>query len=517
MSPLSAWRGHSIWRIAQPHFDPQAFLSLWASWRADAARPVHLHVVAQATTPPNSDALKPTAATPAPQQELARQLAAQCWGLLPGVHRLRFEQGHVCLTLCVGHAPEYAELLHDHPTGPCAPAWPLPPPNQRQVTVIGAGIAGAGTARALAERGWHVRVLDAGAAPAAGASGLPVGVVAPHTSLDDSVISRLSRAGIRAMRCAMQDWLQEGLDWSPSGVLEHRLPGKTRQGGVPPSWLNEEADAARAWTCEASQMASPHTGNTPTTHHALWHASGAWIKPARLVQALLAHPNIHWQGHARVSALRCLDTGVWQALQGDTVLAQSPRLVIATGPGTPGLIASATRDGSSPPIRPLRGQVSWGLHADAPDAPMPPTPVNGHGSFVHHVPTDEGPAWFAGATYDRLHDQPDVLEADHAENLARLAALLPETAHALTPQFAQTVRGWAGVRCSVSDRFPMVGPVPHAPEGLWMNAAMGSRGLTLGLLCGDILAARWHGEPLPVEARLAKALDATRFAFKLTP
>jgi tRNA 5-methylaminomethyl-2-thiouridine biosynthesis bifunctional protein len=306
--------------------------------------------------------------------------------------------------------------------------------------------------------------------------------------------------------------LQEGVDWSPSGVQEHRLPGKTRQGGVPPSWLQEDADAARAWTCDATAQTSSLPPNT------LWHASGAWLKPGCLVQALLQHPNIRWQGDARVDALRHLDSNnEWQVLQGSTVLAQSSRVVIACGPGSAALVASATRDGSAPPIRPLRGQVSWGLHIDTPDAPLPPTPVNGHGSFVHHVPTEEGPAWFAGATYDRLNDQPEVLVADHAENLTRLAALLPDTAQALAPAFASTVRGWAGVRCSVSDRFPMLGPVAQAPEGLWLNTAMGSRGLTLGLLCGEILAAQWHGEPLPVEARLAKALDATRFAAKLHP
>jgi tRNA 5-methylaminomethyl-2-thiouridine biosynthesis bifunctional protein len=57
----------------------------------------------------------------------------------------------------------------------------------------------------------------------------------------------------------------------------------------------------------------------------------------------------------------------------------------------------------------------------------------------------------------------------------------------------------------------MTGRVWNAPEGLYMNTAMGSRGLTLGLLCGELLAAQWHGEPLAIEARLAQFLDATRF------
>ena len=141
----------------------------------------------------------------------------------------------------------------------------------------------------------------------------------------------------------------------------------------------------------------------------------------------------------------------------------------------------------------------------------PATPVNGNGSFVHHVPTELGPAWFAGSSFDRVNDQPVVLPADHAENFARLQALLPDTAQTLAPVFASGVQGWAGVRCSVPDRLPVLGPVAHASEGLWVNAAMGSRGLTLALLCGELLAARWHGEPLPMEAQLAQALDANRF------
>jgi tRNA 5-methylaminomethyl-2-thiouridine biosynthesis bifunctional protein len=39
---------------------------------------------------------------------------------------------------------------------------------------------------------------------------------------------------------------------------------------------------------------------------------------------------------------------------------------------------------------------------------------------------------------------------------------------------------------------------------------MGSRGLTFAALCAELLAARFHAEPLPVEARLAEALDLAR-------
>jgi tRNA 5-methylaminomethyl-2-thiouridine biosynthesis bifunctional protein len=89
--------------------------------------------------------------------------------------------------------------------------------------------------------------------------------------------------------------------------------------------------------------------------------------------------------------------------------------------------------------------------------------------------------------------------------------LLPDTAEGLQSVFEHSVRGWAGVRCSVPDRLPVVGPVDQAPAGLWINTAMGSRGLTLAVLCGELLAARWHHEPLPVEHQLAQALNAQRY------
>jgi tRNA 5-methylaminomethyl-2-thiouridine biosynthesis bifunctional protein len=39
---------------------------------------------------------------------------------------------------------------------------------------------------------------------------------------------------------------------------------------------------------------------------------------------------------------------------------------------------------------------------------------------------------------------------------------------------------------------------------------MGSRGLTFAALCGELLAARLHGEPLPLPLSLAMALDVRR-------
>ena len=147
-------------------------------------------------------------------------------------------------------------------------------------------------------------------------------------------------------------------------------------------------------------------------------------------------------------------------------------------------------------------------------APMPPSPINGRGSFVPYVPTSEGEAWFLGSTYDRTHAHMGVTEEDHAFNLSRLAELFPKTAKALAPVFDKAVRGWVGVRCTLHDRLPLVGSVAGAPAGLWINSAMGSRGLTLGLLCSEILVAQMAGHPPPVDDHLVRAISSHRFAEK---
>lgn len=98
----------------------------------------------------------------------------------------------------------------------------------RQALVIGAGLSGSAVAHSLATRGWAVTVIDQGQAVGAGASGLPAGLAAPHVSPDDNVLSRITRAGVRATLQRAQALLHSGTDWALTGVLEHNLAGKRR-------------------------------------------------------------------------------------------------------------------------------------------------------------------------------------------------------------------------------------------------------------------------------------------------
>jgi tRNA 5-methylaminomethyl-2-thiouridine biosynthesis bifunctional protein len=114
-----------------------------------------------------------------------------------------------------------------------------------------------------------------------------------------------------------------------------------------------------------------------------------------------------------------------------------------------------------------------------------------------------------GASYERDTAQPSIKAPDHADNLTRLQTLLPQAADSLVDQFSpEKAQGWAGIRCATPNRLPLVTPlvIGGAQSQVWACTGMGSRGLSFAGLCAELLAARLHAEPLPIDLPLAKAL-----------
>ncbi len=398
--------------------------------------------------------------------------------------------------------------------------------------VIGAGLAGASVAAALACRGWQVQVLDGSPKPASGASGLPVGLLCPEVSRDDNPRSRLSRAGLRLTLQELRSYLTEGKDWGATGVRERRL-----QDGVE-----------------------------------MWHPQGAWVKPQALIRAWLGRPGVQFQGGAQVAALRYSghsghsDKG-WQLFNASgQCLASAYMVVIAaagatqalldsvyfasdagdTGDALPGDFADNGFSGGGanrlrhrvpeiallplPALRAVHGQLSWGLHPATGANGLPPCPVNGHGHLVAHVPQPDGLAWYAGATYETQNETQnpnqnvgqfdpasDRVAHAHAANFARLQHLLPEAAEALRGQFESAAGSgilghWRNTRYASTDRMPVAGPLMAGDQPtLWASTAFGSRGLSWAVLCAELIAARLGCEPLPIDQELARRIDSRRF------
>ncbi len=395
--------------------------------------------------------------------------------------------------------------------GRFAPPWsahkPLPQrPQPTSAVVIGGGLAGAAMAASLARRGHSVTVLDQATHPAAGASGLPAGLFGPHLSTDDAWLSQITRAGMRCTWQTLHDQADLQGAWAATGVLEHRV-GRGRH------WPHANVEAGRDWTRPADPD-TLHAAGLPPDAPAWWHERAGWIQPAALVRSLLAQPGIRWQGGCQVGTIK-RRTSSWTVCDptGNT-LAETDWLIVAAGPATRTLLAGplAALRPQGLPLNEVRGQMTGQLHA-AQTPRLPRFAINGHGALIPHVPSAEGPAWYCGATFDRSRQTALLDAADDDANLAKLRELLPELGGGCANSArAEMSRSWSGVRCTVADRVPLVGPVaPQALPGLWMSTAMGARGLCLALLCGEIAAA-WHGhEPLPLDDRLARHLAAQRF------
>jgi tRNA 5-methylaminomethyl-2-thiouridine biosynthesis bifunctional protein len=360
-----------------------------------------------------------------------------------------------------------------------------------------------------------VTVLDQATGAGAGASGLSVGLAAPHVSPDDNVLSRITRAGVGATLQRAQALLQSATDWALSGVLEHNLGGKRRLPTDPNTQDLTSVDPTIPASAELIAAAGLPLG-TP----ALWHGHAGWLRPQQLVAAQLKTPGIQVRWAQKVTTITRLGDA-WAVLgaQGET-LGQAPLLVVASAFDSLALLQD--QPGFAVPLNPLRGQVSFGLMADlmtdlgheAMHA-LPPFPVNGHGSFISGVPTTDGqPGWYIGSTFERNCEQAPVREEDHAANQVRLATLLPALGEAMKSQFSpETIQGWAGLRCTLPNRLPAVGPIDRQRlPGLWICAGMGARGISLAVLCGELTAACLANEPLPLSPDLAKHLWAERYA-----
>lgn len=559
-----AWRGRPGWVVAETGFGLGLnFLATWRAWQDDPQRCRHLHYAALDGFPvTRAELLRAATAYPA-VAGLASELAAQYpEPATPGFHVLTLDGGRVTLTLCIGEVlpmlqswrfladsvfldgfsparnpamwtPDVlravARLSHRQtrlatwtiasavrraladagftvttlpglpPKRDClaahyAPRWPAPAVPHRaagNATVVGAGLAGAALCRALGRRGWQLTLLDAASAPAAGASSLPAGLLAPHGTAAPTPLSRLTDAGAAWMARELPRLLPEGHGWQ-RGVLRKAA------------------------------------GDPPQGH---WLPAAMQVTPAALVAAWLAEArNGHLQEIWNSPVTRLVpDTKGW-ALHGagGQTLHTAGHVVLASAWGCATLLASWGGDALR--LSPVRGQLSLGRRsALAAGAALPAHPINGDGVFLPDCAWRGDHWWATGATYERGESLPAVQKNNTQANQRALAEWLPAVAADLAPAFdAGQVTDWAQIRCATGDRVPAAGSLPDVAamlpqhpvhqqprlQGLHLLAGLGSRGLTLALLCAEVLAARLGDEPLPVPADLADALDPARLALR---
>lgn len=362
------------------------------------------------------------------------------------------------------------------------------------VAVIGAGIAGASVAHALARRGRDVIVLDAADALGAGASGNAAGLVMPRLDRTDTPLARLHRAA-----CLEAVALYEAHDLFVSrGIVE-----------VPTN-----ADEAAALAELLADPPLPEDWFCADARGAL-HVRAGVVRPRAVLEALLADMDVRCG--ADVAGIARTETG-WRLTdaRGD-VLCEASAVVIAGGAHLARFAETAWL-----PLELSRGQIEQGGGVTLPRA------LSGDG---YAAPLDGGVLF--GATFDRV-TSPEVRvdAASRAQNIEKLARLAPDIAGQLQDG-AMVSR--VGVRTATPDRAPLAGLAPDAPafnarhaglaqgrpaqidapapahRGLYMLGGLGARGFTLGPLLGERLASEMCAEPHALDRETLDAVHPARF------
>lgn len=400
---------------------------------------------------------------------------------------------------------------------------------ERQVVIIGAGLAGACAAQTLARMGWTCTVLEAEREPAQGASGNPAGLFHSVIHRADGVHARLHRhAALHAARHYGTLIGQGAVPGEVDGLLTVRTPDVADAQAVRPKGYGQGLAGGLGSTTGPSfepsldqldgyarmlslQEASSRAG-VCLCGPAIEFMQGGWVDPSAVVRHALATPGVNFRADARAYALHqpVGEDPSWRVLDdAGSTLARAPWVVLAAGVGLP-VLTDAMRPvlAGLGPLETTRGQVTWFASSGALKRP-----VTGHGYAVFLQ--DGRLLCGAGALVDGKQE-------DHEWNLERLKVLT-----GLQPAEGTAVHGRVSSRLQTVDRLPLIGPAPLSAlpsatrqdqvrfiprqQGLFIVGALGSRGLIWAPLAAQMLAAWMEGTPMPLEADLLDALDPARW------
>ncbi len=563
------WSGAAHFVIGETGFGSGLnFLATWQLWKRTAAPGAQLDYVALEGFPLRPQDLGRALAGFPGLAGLASQLMAQYPPANPGVHRLIFERGRLRLTLLFGQAadvlrnydaavdawyldgfapklnpdmwcPELLQEVARHSasgarlasftaagkvrrgleaagfhierrpgfgpkrhaiSGSYDKATERPRAGASSVAIIGGGIAGSALAWACGRHGLEVTLIERHQGLAAETSGHAAALLKPRLMLGHEVGPRfMAAAALYSGRFYDQAALADEPIWHrPRGAVELATDGESERRLLKlVEAYGWPADQMRY--CDAAALA-PIIGTRPRFGGLYFPAAGC-LDPAVLCPALAAGVKII---QAKAATLeRC--GGLWLVRdEQGAPLAEAEAVVIAAGIRSPALMAPLPS-----PLRANRGQL--GYLAANPD-PRPKVTLGYGGYLTPQIPIPGfGQGHILGASFEdwpsgRIEAAGALRESDFAADFAQLGRALPALA-ALWEGPATS--GRAAIRATTPDHLPLAGRLDR--EGRYVLTGLGARGFLTAPLAAELLACQIVGQPLPVEADLAAALDPWRF------
>jgi tRNA 5-methylaminomethyl-2-thiouridine biosynthesis bifunctional protein len=397
------------------------------------------------------------------------------------------------------------------------PDFPTHDITQSIVAVIGAGISGAATARALANRGYSVVVFEKNPNVASEASGNYQGMLYGSWSAFGGAMMELSCSAYRFSHYLIKTTLLEHTDFASCGLIQlgHNTQQIKRNQQLTQANLPNEFISA-VDKAQIEQLAG-FTSNSEKLN-GVYFQHGMCLKPPRLVSELLKHPNIKLITNCEIKQIKH-NTEHWLLYEEANLAPHKfTSLVLCNAHAVADLIPDLT-----PFLRKIRGQTTVVENTTS----QLKTILCGHG----YITPENAGKFTLGATFQFNDELLDVREQDHQENLANFRTILPELIQQITPE---KLTGKASFRTSSYDYLPLVGPLADYPQfnqdyaklakdknawlntpcnylpNLWLNLAHGAKGLLTAPLCGEIIADYISQSPLSCSEDVRIALHPNR-------
>ncbi len=340
------------------------------------------------------------------------------------------------------------------------------------VVIVGAGAVGCLSALALAERGWHVTLIDQGplGQESSWAGGGILFPLLPWHYAES--VNRLALAGA-SRYAALADRLlaDTGIDPQYHGCGMLILPEFDRS--------------------QALHWCKTHGLTAETKGEGLWLPQVAQARNPRLMQALRAQIKIcgiELLEHVTLAPLPATTGHLhgWRDHTGRTFEADA--FVLAAGAWSQSLLGPHA---PSVHIRPMRGQML--LYQ------LPPDTLSHiiYREDFYLIPRLDGHI-LAGSTVEDAGFDKSTTPAAAADLAAKAVALLPQLGS------APIIKHWSGLRPGSPDNVPVIARHP-AFDNLYLNAGHFRYGVTMAPSSAEILVSLMHGE--------SSFVDATAYAF----
>ncbi len=359
-----------------------------------------------------------------------------------------------------------------------------------EAIVVGAGVIGLAIGWRLAQRGISTLVLEA-REPAAGASGVAAGMLAPVTEADfgEQSLVAVNLASLRRWPTFAADLrAASGVDcgFRECGALTvavdrdedqqlRRMHAYQRSLGLDSQWLSGR---------ECRRL---EPGLAPRIAGGILAVRDHQVSPRPLARALAAALEAaggELRSGARVARLVAQGDGVTVELAGGESL---PAEVVVVAAGAESGAIEGVPDHARVPVRPVKGQVlrlRARASASMPARRMIRTPE------VYCVPRDDGEL-VVGATVEERGWDRTVTAGGVLELLRRAYEALPGVAELELMETA------AGLRPGTPDNGPIVGR--GAIPGLWWATGHWRNGILLAPLTAEAILAMLVGEEPPAE------------------